>query len=126
MTTAFNIYADESCHLEHDGHEVMVLGATWCPLEEVKHQAEMMKYLKTKHRAQGELKWNRVSPSRLPFFLEVVDHFFDQDPLHFRALVVKDKPRLDHEMYNRGSHDAFYYKMHFYLLRNIINSGDQY
>lgn len=27
----FNIYCDESCHLENDHQQVMVLGAIWCP-----------------------------------------------------------------------------------------------
>ncbi len=32
MSQVFNIYCDESCHLEHDREKVMVLGAVWCPL----------------------------------------------------------------------------------------------
>ena len=27
----FNVYCDESCHLENDGQTAMVLGAVWCP-----------------------------------------------------------------------------------------------
>ena len=34
MPQAFNVYCDESCHLEHDRQKVMILGATWCPLDE--------------------------------------------------------------------------------------------
>ena len=34
MPQVFNIYCDESCHLEHDRQQVMVLGAIWCPLGE--------------------------------------------------------------------------------------------
>ena len=33
MAEIFNVYCDESCHLEHDRQKVMVLGAIWCPLE---------------------------------------------------------------------------------------------
>ena len=29
MSTLYNIYCDESCHLEQDGQPVMVLGAVW-------------------------------------------------------------------------------------------------
>ena len=32
----FNIYCDESCHLEHDSINVMVLGGVWCPRFEVR------------------------------------------------------------------------------------------
>jgi len=34
MTNIYNIYCDESCHLENDGEKVMVLGAIWCPRAE--------------------------------------------------------------------------------------------
>jgi hypothetical protein len=40
--------------------------------------------------------------------------------------VVDDKSRLDHSYFNQGSHDSFYYKMYFYLLRNILKKGNQY
>jgi hypothetical protein len=32
MIPTFNVYCDESCHLEHDRQQAMVLGAVWCPL----------------------------------------------------------------------------------------------
>ena len=35
MTQVFNIYCDESRHLEHDRQKVMVLGDVWCPLEKI-------------------------------------------------------------------------------------------
>jgi len=31
MRDTYNIYCDESCHLEHDGIPTMVIGAVWCP-----------------------------------------------------------------------------------------------
>ena len=33
MPQVFNVYCDESCHLEHDRQKVMVLGVIWWPLE---------------------------------------------------------------------------------------------
>ena len=33
MSQIFNIYCDESCHLENDREKAMVLGAVWCPVE---------------------------------------------------------------------------------------------
>ena len=31
MGQLYNIYCDESCHLEHDGEKVMLIGGVWCP-----------------------------------------------------------------------------------------------
>ena len=32
----YNVYCDETCHLEHDNSNVMVLGAVWCPQSKLK------------------------------------------------------------------------------------------
>ena len=36
MSQPYNVYCDESCHLEHDRQSIMVLGAVWCPLEKTR------------------------------------------------------------------------------------------
>jgi len=33
MSEIYNIYCDESCHLENDRQKAMVLGSVWCPLD---------------------------------------------------------------------------------------------
>lgn len=115
------IYCDESCHLEHDESTVMGLGAIWAQRNSVRMLANQLRDIKRRHNANGELKWTKVSESRLDFYQEVVDWFFDNDAVHFRALIVPDKSVLDHETFNSGSHDAFYYKMFFSLLNKIIS-----
>jgi len=127
MTQRFNIYCDESCHLEHDASKVMVLGAAWCPAEKVREIAMRLREIKRKHGlgAAFELKWTKVGPAKLPFYLDVIDYFFDDDDLHFRALVVPDKGKLDHEAHNQD-HDTFYYKMFFDLLKVLFHPKAQY
>lgn len=36
MKRIYNVYCDESCHLENDHQPAMVLGAVWCPLEKAR------------------------------------------------------------------------------------------
>lgn len=36
MSETFNVYCDESCHLDHDHQKAMVPGAVWCPLDETR------------------------------------------------------------------------------------------
>lgn len=116
----YNIYCDESCHLEHDGQPIMVIGGVWCPAEDVKHISDEIRKIKNRNNARGELKWVRVSASRMDYFIELVDYFFRTPSLNFRCLVVDDKKKLNHDYFNQGSHDSFYYKMYFYMLRNIL------
>ncbi len=123
----YNIYCDESCHLQNDKSKVMVLGAIWCLKEKREEVFKRIREIKTQHGLPEsfEIKWNKVSPSKMNFYLSVVDYFFDDDDLHFRALVVPDKSILDHGKFNQ-SHDDFYYKMYFDLLKVILNPLHSY
>jgi hypothetical protein len=64
--------------------------------------------------------------ARIDFYKEVVDWFFSQEALYFRALVVPDKSKLDHQKFNGGGHDEFYYKMYFSLLNKILSPTEQH
>ena len=54
-----------------------------------------------------------------------MNYFFDTDDLHFRVLVVPDKKNLNHEAFNQ-THDDFYYKMYFDLLKVIFSPQSAY
>ena len=45
MGERFNIYCDESCHLENDGISAMAWGALFCPQSEVRCIAEAIRAL---------------------------------------------------------------------------------
>jgi len=125
-TTLYNVYCDESCHLEHDRQPIMALGAIWCPKDAARRLSTELRDIKSRHRARGELKWSKISVARLPFYLELVDWFLAEQPLHFRGLVVLDKQNLDHAAFNQNDHDLFYYKMQFSLLNKILSPDSRY
>jgi len=127
MNKTFNIYCDESCHLEHDGIKPMLLGCVWCAKEEKNRIFSDLRELKIKHglSPRCELKWNAVSPSKIDYYRDVLNYFFAEDALHFRVLVVPDKQQLNHDVYGQ-THDQFYYKMYFDLLKTIISPIAQY
>jgi len=122
MTETYNVYCDESCHLEHDRQTAMVLGAVWCPLEKTREIAVRLREIKVRHGLKPgfELKFTKVSPAKQQFYLDVMDYFFDDDDLHFRALVVPDKSKLRHEVFKQ-THDDWYYKMYFDMLKVILD-----
>ncbi len=127
MNQTYNIYCDESCHLEHDGIKPMGLGCIWCAKEDRLDIFKELRNIKTKHglKPHCELKWNAVSPAKLDYYVEVINYFFANPKLHFRALIVSDKTQLKHDDFGQ-SHDDFYYKMYFNLLKTIIVPGDNY
>lgn len=123
----FNVYCDESCHLEHDGQAVMVLGAVWCSLEKASEIAIRLREIKEQHGIPKdfEIKWVKVSPAKLEFYQDILDYFFDDDDLHFRALIVPDKSKLRHPEFAQ-THDDWYYKMYFDMLKVILSPEASY
>lgn len=127
MREIYNIYCDESCHLENDGLPVMVLGAIWHPLSKRKEITKRLNEIKIKHGLSQtfEVKWTKVSKSKIEFYLDLIDYFFDDDDLHFRALVVSDKTQLSHKSFNQD-HDDWYYKMYFRTLSTILTPEEKF
>lgn len=127
MSEIYNIYCDESCHLENDHQQVIVIGAVWCPLDKKDEVFHRIREIKIRHglHPDFEIKWTKVSQAKVTFYLDVMDYFFDDDDLHFRALIVPDKGKLNHERFKQ-SHDDFYYKMFFDMLKVILNPTEKY
>jgi len=127
MSQVFNVYCDESCHLENDHQQVMVLGAVWCPIEKSHDIAVRLREIKNRHDLkQGfEIKWSKVSPAKIQLYMDIVDYFFDDDDLHFRALIVPDKSKLQHDVFQQ-SHDDWYFKMYFDMLKLILSPNARY
>lgn len=127
MNTIINIYCDESCHLPHDDQKAMVLGALWCFKARAPVHNMELAGLKRKHRLSPffEIKWTKISTGKISFYKDLINYFFDQRTMGFRAWVVPDKTILAHEDHMQ-THDEWYYKMYFYLLRNVIFPGHRY
>ena len=104
----------------------MSLGLIKCPLENTKDVSLRLKEIKQKHGLSYdfEMKWNKVSISKVNFYLDIIDYFFDDDDLMFRGLIA-DKSNLNHESYSQ-SHDDWYYKMIFLLMKPILSPQDKF
>lgn len=121
MAETFNVYLDESCHLEHDCIAPMVLGAVWCPLDKTREISRRVQEIKHRYNLAPtfDVKWTKVSPGKFQFYRDLIDLFFDDDDLHFRGVIIADKSKLDHTAHGQKHHD-WYYKMCFTLLEPIL------
>lgn len=113
----YNIYSDESCHLQNDNMPVMCLGYTKIEADSYIPLKEKIKTLKLKHKSTTEIKWNTLSMSRLELYKDLIDFFFEND-IEFRCILIKNKQKLDHDQYNQGDINNFYYKSIYLLLNN--------
>lgn len=123
MSKTFNIYCDESCHIENDHRGYMFLGSICAPYNKTKEYTQEISELKRKHHFYAEIKWTSVSKSKLDFYCELIEFFFKKD-LIFRAVGVK-KNQIKNDEFQQ-SYDEFYYKMYYYLLNHNINSSYNY
>ncbi|GEP94362.1 DUF3800 domain-containing protein [Chitinophaga cymbidii] len=119
----YNLYIDESCHLEHDGMPVMCIGYVKINAEHYHAMKERIKQIKLDFKNPTEIKWNSVSFSRMPLYKALIDYFFAGE-IDFRCILVKYKKRLRHDEFNQGSHDNFYYKLIYFLLHSATNHPD--
>lgn len=128
MTDVYNVYCDESCHLENDHQKAMVLGAVWCPLEKTREVAVRLREIKKKHGLSPhfEVKWTKISPAKKELYLDLVNFFFDDVDLHFRAVIVPDKSILCHDAFPGQDHDQWYYKMYYTMLKPIFKHDAHY
>ncbi|GIM45983.1 hypothetical protein DNHGIG_15320 [Collibacillus ludicampi] len=122
------VYCDESrpetIYGVNSPDRFMVLGGLWVPYdirEDVKNQ---IKNLKTKYDVYGEFKWNRVSPSRLEFYLKLIDLFF-KNSIRFRCIVV-DSHFVDIDTYHESDSELGFYKFYYQLLYHWIDSRETY
>jgi hypothetical protein len=123
MSKTFNIYCDESCHIENDHKKFMFLGSVSSAYNQVKLHTENINDLKKKHNFYAEIKWSKVSKSKLRFYLDLVDYFFATD-LQFRTVGV-EKSKINNDAFNQN-YDDFYYKMYYYLLNHNLSSLYKY
>ncbi len=123
----YNIYCDESCHLPHDDSDIMVIGGISCPKEKVNFINKAIRDIKEKHSVYkfAEIKWTKVSESKYDMYRELVDLFFDNTFLNFRAVIALQKKQLDYNHFHL-SHDDWYQRMYFLTLREMIDIGNKY
>jgi len=122
------VYSDESCHLEYDNSQVMILGAMYCEADNKNRIFNDIRELKKKHGLSSyfEVKWTKVSESKIDFYLDLFDYFWNNKDLYYRGLVAKEKDKLDNIKYNDGDYDLWYYKMYFLMLDQIIYPENEY
>lgn len=123
MNKTYNIYCDESTHIENDKQPYMILSYISTPYHLLKIHNKNIRKLKIEHFYRGEMKWSSLSKSQFAFYEAIIKYFFEND-LKFRAIVI-NKSKLDHKAYNQ-SHSEFYDKMYYQLLYKKIDPENNY
>lgn len=114
----FNLYCDESTHLENDGMPFMIIGYVSSARNQIKLHSENIAQLRKKHKFKGEIKWSKLSESNYPFYADLIEYFFATD-LNFRAVIV-NKSQINNKM-DGFTYNDFYHRMYYQLLHHKID-----
>lgn len=117
----FNMYCDESCHLENDRNDIIIISYISSAYNQVQIHNEQVREIKKKYGFPHEIKWSSVSKSKKDFYLEIIEYFFATD-LQFRAIVAKK----EHKDLLAEEYDDFYYMLYYHLLFHKINMNYNY
>ena len=121
MSKLFNVYCDESCHLESPTitteSRFMALGCVICPSDKKDTIFKQIKKIKKDNglNSLSEIKWTKISKTKLNAYKNIINYFFDCENIYFRSVII-DKKQLKHTDFFQ-THDEFYYKMYFLMLK---------
>lgn len=123
----YNVYCDESCHLQYDHNDIMIIGGVFCNKNKVKKINKEIRKIKEKHKLgpSAEFKWHKVSNNKLDFYKEIIEYFFNNEELYFRCVIAPEKQNLNLEKYSL-TYDDWYYRIYYLLLKEIVTVDDEY
>jgi hypothetical protein len=118
------VYCDESCHDASGRHPFMAIGSLWVDRDARDQISHAFRRLAVEQGLRGELKWRKVSRSRLDAYARLADFFFDQPELRFRTIVV-EQSLVKMELHGRDRELAFY-KFYYEMLEKWLLAGNDY
>lgn len=125
----FNIYCDESNSdvlvSKKSMYSYMVIGGIWIPSDKKLEIKRDIKKIQNTNECFGEIKWNKVSNSKLDFYLALIDYFFGNNDIRFRAITV-DKTKIDVINYHKSDAELGFYKFYYQLLHHWILDFNSY
>ena len=126
----FLVYCDESrldiftSKKNNDSH--MVIGSMWLPSDKRDEFKARIKDFQNQYKYFCEFKWNKVTNSKLEFYLTIVDIFFEyNEELRFRCIVV-DKEKVDLIKYHQADAELSFYKFYYQLLHHWVLDFNTY
>ena len=105
-----DIYIDES---SQTNHRFLLLGGLIVPTSRVADLDSTIREARRPELPEKEMGWTKVSRTKLPAYVRVVETFFDNRTgipnLDFHSLVI-DTSQLDHRRFNEGSREIGFNK----------------
>ena len=126
----FDVYCDESrpdlFTSQKPTATYLVIGGVWLMTSDRERLKADVHSLRDKFKIGGEFKWQKVSPSRIDFYTELVDWFFERgDSIRFRCIAV-DGTEANLLQYRIDNGELAFYKFYYQLLHHWVLDFNHY
>jgi len=125
----FEVYCDETLPdlftSQHPQARYLMIGSLWLPADLRETAKDRIAELRQRHGVHGEMKWRKVSPSKLQFYTDLIDLFmsFGLD-LRFRCIAV-DREAMNLDLHD-GDAELGFYKFYYQVLHHWILDLNEY
>jgi len=125
----FEIYCDESrqelfSSKKPKADEYVLIGGLWVEASKRGKYKDEIKELRIEHKLYGQFKWQKVSLSRVDFYLKLIHLFFHSD-MRFRVIVLAAN-ELDSVKFHQADNELMFYKFYYQLLHYWILDNNRY
>jgi hypothetical protein len=126
----FDVYCDESrpdlLSSQRPQARYMVIGSLWLQADDRQEFKEAIHELRNRHKIGREFKWRKISPSRIDFYLELVDWFLRMDQrLRFRCIAVEHE-KVNLLKFHESDQELGFYKFYYQMLHHWIQDFNEY
>ena len=119
------VYCDESRHEGQQHDQYMAIGSIWVPKSSKHKLNRKFRSICASGGINAEVKWQKTSNVCLDTYKALVDFFYSEDEINFRAIVV-DKTKVDLEKYHNGDSELGFYKFYYEMLIKWVEHGNSY
>ena len=127
----FEVYCDESrpdlfTSRNRSSENFLLIGSLWLPAIHRAAIKEKITILKNRYKIGGQIKWQKISRSRLDFYFELINLFmsFGKD-LRFRCIAV-NPGEVDFSLYHNDDKELGFYKYYYQLIHHWILDFNEY
>lgn len=112
----YNIYCDES---STTAKRYMLIGGLWVPWYAERPIRVALQNVREEYALGSEMKWIKVSQSKLSAYKEFVDTFICAPGVSFKCIVL-DTRVIDYKRYHNNDKDLGFYKFYYLVIsRNL-------